>query len=103
MSQPVNKCHQVRVFLLNGHNLSDQLTIEEEGKKPGPQGLAALIDQAQAYNITVVYVEPQFDRSSAEVIAESIGGEVVEIDPLAPNYIENIRDVADKIEGGFDS
>lgn len=78
-----------------------QLTIEEEGKKPGPQGLAALIDQAQAHDITVVYVQPQFDTSSAEVIAESIGGEVVEIDPLAGNYIDNMRDVAGKIEGGF--
>ncbi len=80
-----------------------QMTIEEEGKKPGPQGLAALIDQAQAYNITVVYVSLQFDTSSAEVIAEAISGEVVEIDPLAGNYIDNMRDVADKIEGGFDS
>ncbi|MCK5773124.1 MAG: zinc ABC transporter substrate-binding protein [Thermoplasmata archaeon] len=80
-----------------------QMTIEEEGKKPGPQGLAALIDQAREHNITVVYVEPQFDISSAEVIAESIGGEVIEIDPLAPNYIENIRDVAVKIKGGFGS
>ncbi len=78
-----------------------QMTIEEEGKKPGPLGLAALIDQAREHNITVVYVEPQFDTSSAEVIAESIGGEVVQIDLLAPNYIENIRDVAVKIEGGF--
>ena len=78
-----------------------QLTIEEEGKKPGPQGLAALIDQAQSHNITVVYVQPQFDTSSAEVIAESIGGEVAQIDPLASNYIDNMRDVAVKIEGGF--
>jgi zinc transport system substrate-binding protein len=39
----------------------------------------------------VIFVEPQFDPKSAEVIAEAIGGRVVFIDPLAEDYIGNLR------------
>ena len=71
-----------------------QISIEDEGKKPGPQGISAIIDQAEEYNITVIFVSSQFDSSSAEEIAREIGGEVVEVDSLAENYMENLEYVA---------
>ncbi|MFW3146471.1 MAG: metal ABC transporter solute-binding protein, Zn/Mn family [Thermoplasmatota archaeon] len=78
-----------------------QLSIEEEGKKPGPQGIAAIIDQAREHNITVVFVSPQFDTSGARQIADEIGGEVVMVDSLAEDYIDNILEVADKMDRGL--
>ncbi len=77
------------------------LSIEEEGKAPGPQGVAAIIEQAQEHNITVVFVSPQFDSSSAETIADEIGGEVVSVNPLAVDYIENLKTVATRMEAGL--
>jgi zinc transport system substrate-binding protein len=67
------------------------LAIEEEGKEPTPAGLQHLIEQAKEYNIKVIFAEPQYNRQSAEVIADEIGGRVVLIDPLARNYIDNLR------------
>jgi len=67
------------------------LPIEEEGKDPTPAGLAHLTDQARENNIKVVFAEPQFDPRSAEVIADAIGGRVVLIDPLAKDYVTNLR------------
>jgi zinc transport system substrate-binding protein len=77
------------------------LSIEEEGKAPGPQGVAAIIEQAQEHNITVVFVSPQFESSSAETIADEIGGEVVSVNPLAVDYIDNLKTVATRMEAGL--
>lgn len=71
-----------------------QIPIENEGKEPTPQGIAALITQANENNITVIFASPQFNTESAEVIAREINGRVVLIDPLEKDYVENIRKVA---------
>jgi zinc transport system substrate-binding protein len=67
------------------------LPIEAGGKEPTPAGLQHLIEQAKARNIKVVFAEPQFNPQSAKVIADAIGGRVVLIDPLARDYIQNLR------------
>jgi len=67
------------------------LPIEEEGKEPTPAGLQHLIEQAGEHGIKVVFAEPQFNPQSAEVIADAIDGRVVFVDPLARDYIVNLR------------
>jgi zinc transport system substrate-binding protein len=67
------------------------LPIEAEGKEPTPAGLQHLIEQAKEHNIRVVFAEPQFNPQSAKVIAEAIDGRVVLINPLARDYIVNMR------------
>jgi zinc transport system substrate-binding protein len=78
-----------------------ELAIEEGGKKPGPAGVAAIIEQAKSLGIKVVFVSPQFSRSSAETIADEIEGEVVTVDPLAQDYIENLEYVAGELAKGL--
>jgi ABC-type metal ion transport system, periplasmic component/surface adhesin len=68
-----------------------QIPIEKEGKKPTAAGVAALIEQAKANNIKVVFVSPQFDVSSAKAIAEAIDGKVAFLNPLARDYINNMH------------
>jgi zinc transport system substrate-binding protein len=75
----------------------EQIPIEEEGKEPTPRGIAELIEQAKKYNITVVFASPQFSTETAEIIAQEINGTVLLIDPLAENYIDNMRTIAEKI------
>ena len=70
-----------------------QVPIEHEGKEPGARALAALIDQANRENIKVVFVQPQFDKRSATQVARAIGGAVVAVDPLAADYVDNLRRV----------
>ena len=71
-----------------------QVPIEHEGKQPGARALATLIEQAKAGRIRVLFVQPQFDRRQARQIADAIGGSVIAVDPLAPDYIDNLRKVA---------
>jgi zinc transport system substrate-binding protein len=71
-----------------------QIPIEAGGKLPGPRTLAAVVDEARTRGIRVVFVQAQFSRADAEMIAREIGGRVVVVDPLAENYTENLRHVA---------
>ncbi len=71
----------------------NQIAIEKEGKDPTPKGMAILINQAKKDNIKVIFISPQYNTRSAEVIASEIGGKVVSIDELAPDYLNNMNHV----------
>jgi zinc transport system substrate-binding protein len=73
------------------------LPIEAEGKEPTAAELLRLIDTAKENNIKVIFASPQFNPQSAEVIADQIGGSVVFIDPLASDYINNLRTLLSKL------
>lgn len=75
----------------------EQIPIEVEGKEPSASDLMRLVETAKAGNITVVFASPQFNPESARVIAEEIGGTVVFIDPLAEDYVANMRAVSETL------
>jgi zinc transport system substrate-binding protein len=68
------------------------IPIEEEGKEPTPAALKSLIGEAEERNIRVIFASPQFNPQTARVIADAIGGRVVFVDPLARDYVENLRE-----------
>ena len=78
-----------------------QRSIEQDGKEIQGRSLAALIEFARQRNIRAVFTQPQFNDRAARVIAAEIGATVYELDPLASNYIENMRAVTDKIARGL--
>jgi len=88
--------HPAWTYFARDYGLT-QIAIEAEEKEPGPRYLAEIVDTAKANNITTVFVEPQYNPKSAEVIANEINGKVVSIDDLATNYIDNLRSVGEKI------
>ncbi|MFC1475935.1 metal ABC transporter solute-binding protein, Zn/Mn family [Candidatus Zixiibacteriota bacterium] len=75
-----------------------QVAVETGGKEPGARQLADLIARAKKDSVRVVFVQPQFSQKSAQTIAEAIGGAVVPLDPLARDYLENLRRMARAIE-----
>lgn len=85
--------HPAWGYLARSYGL-EQIPIEAEGKDPGPKALAALIERAKADEVRVIFVQKQFGRSAADAVAQAIGGEVVEIDPLAEDFLANTRTVA---------
>ena len=74
-----------------------QVPIEIEGKRPTPKQIERLIREAKAQGAHVIFVSPQFDSKSADIIAEAIGGAVVPIDPLAKDVLQNLESIAVKI------
>ncbi len=69
----------------------EQVAIEHEGKEPGARSLAGIIARAKAEGIRVVFVQQQAATASAQAVAEAVGGRVIALDPLAPDYVENLR------------
>jgi zinc transport system substrate-binding protein len=75
-----------------------QVPIEIEGKEPKPAQLGELIRHARKDGIKVVFVQPQFSTKSARLVAHEIGGQVVPADPLAEEWMANLRAVAAKFK-----
>lgn len=75
-----------------------QVPVEIEGKTPKPTQLKQLIEHARKRSIRLIFVQPQFSRKSAELIARAIGARIVEVDPLAADWEQNLRRCAAAIE-----
>jgi len=71
-----------------------QIPIQIEGKTPAPRQLAEIIAYAKKENIRVIFVQKQFSTSAAQTVAQAIQGKVILINPLAENYITNMRSIA---------
>ena len=76
-----------------------QVAIGEEGKEPTARELEHLVNLALKENIKVIFAEPEFSVRGAEVLAAEINGTVILVDPLAEDYLENMRRVAVAFEG----
>ena len=76
-----------------------QLAIESEGKEPKMRKLAHLIQKAKKLDIKTIFIEPQFPKRSAKFLAAKLGAKIEVIDPLAPDWDENILKVARAIAG----
>lgn len=75
----------------------EQIAIEVEGQKPSAAELAELITVAKQEQSRVIFAQYQFNSQTAQAIAAEIGAEVVYIDPLAPNWAENLQSIAQEI------
>ncbi|MEA3403407.1 MAG: zinc ABC transporter substrate-binding protein [Armatimonadota bacterium] len=79
-----------------------QVAIELEGKRPTPRQLEAIIEEAECRDIRAIFVQPQFSTASAEAIAREIGAVVVPLDPLARDYLSNLRQMAQRIRSALE-
>lgn len=71
-----------------------QIAIEDGGKEPSPAHLQELIGAAKEEDIHVVFVQPEFDRRNAELIARQTGTQVVDINPLAYDWENEMLHIA---------
>ncbi len=76
-------------------------TVEIEGKSPSPKQLAELIQDAKRDRVKVIYLQPQFDPTSAATVARAIGGQTAMIDPLEKDLFKNLAAIAEVLNVGF--
>ncbi len=69
--------------------------LEEDGKKATAKHLQEMVDLAKKENIKVIFYQEEIDSSQSAAFAEEIGGKTTQLAPLAANYIENIKSMAD--------
>jgi zinc transport system substrate-binding protein len=78
-----------------------QVGIELGGREVTPAHLAEVIKKAKADKVKVVFVQPQFNPSSARALGDAIGGRVAGLDPLAADIPANVRAMTDALKEGF--
>jgi zinc transport system substrate-binding protein len=70
-----------------------QIALESGGKEVGPKTLAEITATARRLGIRTVFVVKQHNQGPARALARELNAELVEIDPLAENYIDNMRNI----------
>ena len=75
----------------------EQVAVETGGKEPSPGVLEKVIKMAQKKKVKVIFVQPEFSQKSAKIIAKAIDGVVVQLNPLNPDYLNNLKYIASEI------
>ncbi len=76
-----------------------QIAVEVEGKSPKPKELVMLIKEAKEEKITAIFTQAEFSDTSAKILAHELHIPVIKVSPLAPNWSENLINIAKAIAG----
>nr|WP_255949230.1 zinc ABC transporter substrate-binding protein [Brucepastera parasyntrophica] len=68
-----------------------QEAVETGGKEPTAKNLVQLIEKAKEEKPPAIFVQKQFPVKAAETVAEAAGAKVIMLDPLAEDWLDNIR------------
>ncbi len=92
--------HPAFGYLADAYGLR-QIPVETMGRSPKGKELSAFIKLARQEKVRVIFVQPQFDQEAARKIARAVNGAVVSINPLAYEYLDNMKHIADTIAGAL--
>jgi len=74
-----------------------QRAIEKDGLPPSPRRLAEVLSEIRAQDLRAIFVQPQAASAQLRALAKAEGLQVVELDPLAGDYPQNMRRMAEAI------
>ena len=77
-------------YFLDEFNIFQE-AVETGGKEPTPRGLYKLIGRLKKENAAAVFVQAQFPVNAAKTLASAVGAELIALDPLAQDWLGNIR------------
>lgn len=92
-TKPILIFHPAFGYYARDYNLT-MMGVMVNDEEPSPQRIALMVDTALENNITVIYLQPQYDSKHMDSIAAQIGGQVLFVSDLDENYLENMHDVA---------
>ncbi len=78
-----------------------QHALEIEGKAPSPAHMKRMADLGTEKEIRVILIQKEFNRENAEVLASSIGAEIIQIDPLDNDWYAQMVYIARKLAESF--
>jgi len=74
-----------------------QLALERNAGHAGPGTIGDLIKIAKREKIHTVFIQDRIDPSNSRIFANEIGADLIVLDPLAEDYITNMKEVTLKI------
>ncbi|MBN2774401.1 MAG: zinc ABC transporter substrate-binding protein [Prolixibacteraceae bacterium] len=99
-SRTVIVFHPSLTYFARDYGLN-QVSLESGGKEPTPQHIKEVVDLANKENIRIIFIQSEFDREHARIFAEEIGGKIVQVSPLSPDWSENLLEMADDVIESF--
>ncbi len=76
-----------------------QLALDNNGKESGPRSLLEIIRLATAQGIHTIFAVSQYKTPVVESLARELRATVIEMDPLAEDYLQNMTEISAQIAG----
>ena len=74
-----------------------QEAVEIGGKEPTARDLSLLIQKAKSEKAVALFVQKQFPLASAQTVAKAAGAKVLALDPLASDWMGNIKEMGETL------
>lgn len=75
----------------------EMYSLEQDGKEADAKQLANMIDFAKKENIKAIFYQAEHSSKQATAFAEEINGQAIMLEPLSPDYINNLKVMSDSI------
>jgi len=85
--------HPALTYFARDYGLT-QYSIEADGKEPSPEQLKTLMESAKEKGIKTVFVQQEFDRKNAELVAKGTGCRLIVINPLSYDWEKEMLHIA---------
>jgi len=85
--------HPAFGYLADDYGLT-MYALEEEGKEATARHMQEVIDLAKSENIKAIFYQSEIDSRQSAAFAEEIGGKTIQLEPLAADYINNLKAMA---------
>ena len=73
----------------------EQIAIAGQGQEPSARELHRLISEARSSGVRAVFVQPQENQRHAQIVAQAIGAQLVEIDPMRLDWEANLQSIGE--------
>lgn len=80
-------------YFADAYNLR-QIAIQVQNRQSGAKSLHNVISAIRKNRIKVIFVQKQFSDTDAGMVAREAGARLVQVNPLAKNYIDNMKKVS---------
>jgi len=85
--------HPALTYFARDYGLT-QYSIEADGKEPSPEQLKTLMETVKEKGIKTVFIQQEFDRKNAELMAKETGCRLIVINPLSYDWGKEILHIA---------
>ena len=68
--------------------------MEEDGKEPTPARLKEITQEMQTKQVSIIFIQKEFNTEHAQLLAQETGARIVVIDPMSMDWKEGLIFIA---------
>lgn len=89
--------HPILTYFSKEYGLH-QISVEDHGREPSAAQLKNIIEEAKLEKAKIMFVQKEFANRNTGIVANSVGAEVVEINPLSYDWNEEMVKIAKSLK-----